>query len=139
MGIPSRRTSRLILIPYRKLGSRLKVVAVIDPLLDRAGAVLAKKRASFVRSAYEETKAYKDIVTFAEQMKPEEKPRIIVIGSPADTRGSDEAGSDLEIQLLKLFPNTPLFIEKPIAAGEIPRAFRAAQIVEQSKVVCSVG
>lgn len=123
----------------QKLGSRLRVVAVIDPLLDRTDAVLAKKRASFVKSAYEGTKAYKDIVEFAKQMTPEDKPKLIVIGSPADTRGSDVPGKDLELQLIGLLPGIPLFIEKPIAAGEIPRAFRVAKSIEESQVLCSAG
>jgi hypothetical protein len=44
-----------------KLGPRLKVTALIDPSVARSEKVLEGKRASFVLSAYEKTKAYKTI------------------------------------------------------------------------------
>jgi hypothetical protein len=108
-------------------------------MLERSAAVLGKKRASFVESAYTQTKTYRSLVEFSEQMTPEQKPKLFVVGCPAEFRGSDVAGRDLELQLLKLFPRTPLFIEKPISAGEITRAFRVAEAIEGSKVVHSVG
>ncbi|KAG8764294.1 hypothetical protein FRC11_005098 [Ceratobasidium sp. 423] len=61
-----------------KLGPRLKVVALIDPALDRASAVLQKKRDSFVLSAYQNTKMYKTVDDFAKSMTPDEKPRAII-------------------------------------------------------------
>lgn len=44
-----------------KLGPRLKVTALIDPSVARSEKVLEGKRASFVLSAYENTKTYKTI------------------------------------------------------------------------------
>jgi hypothetical protein len=44
-----------------KLGPRLKVVALIDPSTARAETVLEGKRASFVESAYRDTKVFKTI------------------------------------------------------------------------------
>lgn len=60
-----------------KLGPRLKVVALIDPSIARAEAVLAGKRASFVESAYRDTIVYKSIEDFHEAMKgmPEKEPK----------------------------------------------------------------
>jgi hypothetical protein len=123
----------------RKLGRRLKVIALIDPMLERSAAVLGKKRASFVESAYAQTKTYRSLVEFSEQMAPEQKPKLIIVGCPAEFRGSDIPGRDLELQLLKLFPDTPLFIEKPVASGEVSRTFRVAEAIEGSKVIHSVG
>jgi Putative oxidoreductase C terminal domain/Oxidoreductase family, NAD-binding Rossmann fold len=108
-------------------------------MLERSVAVLGKKRASFVESAYAQTKTYRSLVEFSEQMTPEQKPKLIVVGCPAEFRGSDIPGRDLELQLLKLFPDTPLFIEKPVAAGEVSRTFRVAEAIEKSQVLHSVG
>ena len=51
------------------------MVALIDPAVDRAKAVLQKKCESFVKSAYQDTKVYKTIDEFVKVMKPREKPR----------------------------------------------------------------
>lgn len=124
----------------QKLGPRLKVVALIDPVLERSADVLAKKRASFVKSAYESTQTYKSVAEFAAAaMTPEQKPRMILIGCPPAFRGSDQVGRDIELQLLKLFPGIALFVEKPVAAGEVARAFTVANAIKQSQVICSVG
>lgn len=106
-----------------KLGPRLKIVGLVDPFVERSAAVLAKKRASFVASAYNETGIYKTPEDFSEDVKKNQslKPRFIVVGCPPAFRGSDEPGKDLEIRLLKLFPSTPLFVEKPVSSGDIGR------------------
>jgi len=126
-------------VPSSIFGHRLRVVALIDPILGRSAAVLGKKRTSLAEPAYAQAMTYGSLLEFSEHMTPDQPPRLIVVGCPAEFRGSDEPGRDLELQLLKLFPGVPLFIEKPIAAGEIPRAFRVAEAIEQSKVLCSVG
>ena len=41
-----------------------------------------------------------------------ETPHAVLIGSPAAYHGSTEAGADLELQVLKAFPNAALFVEK---------------------------
>ncbi|EEB87334.1 hypothetical protein MPER_15354, partial [Moniliophthora perniciosa FA553] len=47
-----------------KLGRRLKVVAIIDPAIERATAVIQKKCDSFVVSAYEKTRVFKTLDDF---------------------------------------------------------------------------
>jgi hypothetical protein len=61
-----------------KLGPRLKVVALIDPSPARAEAVLAGKRASFVESAYKDTKVYPTVEAFKEAMSTSEEPQWVV-------------------------------------------------------------
>lgn len=95
-----------------KLGPRLKVVALIDPAHDRALAVLEGKRASFVESAYRDTKIYPSVQAFHDDMPKELEPKAIVIGSPPAFRGGVRKPKDLELQLLKLFPNSAYFVEK---------------------------
>lgn len=58
-----------------KLQTRLRVVALVDPSLERSKFVLTQKRATFVELAYRDTVAVKDIDEFVAQMKPEQKPK----------------------------------------------------------------
>ncbi|KAF9030772.1 putative oxidoreductase C terminal-domain-containing protein [Panaeolus papilionaceus] len=125
-----------------KLGPRLKVVALIDPSIERATAVLQKKCESFVVSAYQDTRVFKSFEEYLKNMNPREKPRAVVIGSPPMFRGTDQPGRDLEAQILQALPGVALFIEKPVATGseeEIPQAYSIAKRIDESKTICSVG
>ena len=128
--------------PSSKLGPRLKVVALIDPAIDRAAAVLAKKCETFVRSAYEHTRVFKTLEDFVKNMTHRERPRAVFIGSPPMFRGTTRPGRDVELQVLKHFPEAALFIEKPIATGpenELEEAFKVSQAIVDSGQTCSVG
>jgi predicted dehydrogenase len=128
--------------PSSKLGPRLKVVALIDPAIDRATAVLGKKCETFVRSAYENTRVFKTLEDFVKNMTPRERPRAVIVGSPPMFRGTTRPGRDIELQVLKHFPEAALFIEKPIATGpeeEIEEAFKVSQAIVDSGQICSVG
>jgi len=125
-----------------KLGPRLKVVALIDPAVDRAKSVLQMKCESFVRSAYEGTRVCRTLQEFVDTMSKKEMPRAIIIGSPPMFRGTTKPGRDIEMQILKHFPKVALFIEKPVATGpgsEIPEAFQVAAAIQESQTICSVG
>ncbi|KAI0316692.1 putative oxidoreductase C terminal-domain-containing protein [Amylostereum chailletii] len=125
-----------------KLGPRLKVVALIDPAVERATSVLQKKCETFVRSAYENTRVFKTLDEFIKNMTPRDRPRAVVVGSPPMFRGTTQSGRDIELQILKNFPGVALFIEKPIATGpsaEIQEAFKVAHAIEESGAICSVG
>ncbi|KAI0093915.1 putative oxidoreductase C terminal-domain-containing protein [Irpex rosettiformis] len=125
-----------------KLGPRLKIVALIDPAVERATATLQKKRETFVRSAYENTRVYKTLDDFISNMTPNQAPRVFVVGSPPMFRGTQQPGRDVEMQIVKHFPGVAIFIEKPVATGpssEIDEAFKVAKFIEDSKIICSVG
>ncbi|KAF8636488.1 hypothetical protein AX17_003303 [Amanita inopinata Kibby_2008] len=125
-----------------KLGRRLKVVALIDPAIERSRAVLQKKCDSFVVSAYQDTRVFKSFDDYVKNMTPRERPRVIVIGSPPMFRGSMQPGRDIEMQILKHFPGVAVFIEKPIATGpahEIEEGYQIARAIYDTKTVCSVG
>jgi len=125
-----------------KLGPRLKVVALIDPAIDRARAVLKKKCDSFVISAYQDTRVFKSLDEFVKNMSPREKPRAVIVGSPPMFRGITQPGRDIEMQIMKYFPGVAMFIEKPIATGphvEIEEAFKVAKHISDNGVICSVG
>ncbi|KAF5358182.1 hypothetical protein D9756_001625 [Leucocoprinus leucothites] len=125
-----------------KLGRRLKVVALIDPAIERATAVLQKKCDSFVVSAYQDTRVYKTLEDFVKNMTPKERPRAIIIGSPPMFRGCLQPGKDVEVQILKHLPGVAMFIEKPIATGPhqyLQDGFQIAKMITETKTVCSVG
>lgn len=125
-----------------KLGRRLKVVALIDPAVDRAASVLQKKCDSFVVSAYQDTRVFKTFEDFVKNMSQRGRPHAIIVGSPSMFRGSTKPGRDIEIQILKHFPGVAMFIEKPIATGsedEISDGYTIAKMIDDSKTICSVG
>ncbi|KAH9842570.1 putative oxidoreductase C terminal-domain-containing protein [Rhodofomes roseus] len=125
-----------------KLGPRLKVVALIDPAVERATAVLQKKCDTFVRSAYEHTRVFKTLEDFVKNMTRKDMPRAVVVGSPPMFRGTTQSGRDIELQVLKHFPGVALFVEKPAATGpssEIEEAFKVSKAITDSQTVCSVG
>ncbi|KAJ3883725.1 putative oxidoreductase C terminal-domain-containing protein [Lentinula edodes] len=125
-----------------KLGRRLKVVALIDPATERAKEVLRKKCDSFVLSAYENTRIYKNFDDFHKNLPKSLRPRAFVVGSPPMFRGTLQSGRDIEVQILKHYPGVALFIEKPITTGpveEIEEGYKIAKQIEESKTICSIG
>ncbi|KAA1469526.1 hypothetical protein DENSPDRAFT_772653 [Dentipellis sp. KUC8613] len=125
-----------------KLGPRLKVVALIDPAIDRATAVLQKKCETFVRSAYENTRVFRTLEDFVKNMSPKDRPKAVIVGSPPMFRGTTQPGRDIELQIMRFFPGVAMFIEKPIATGphsEIDEAFKVSKAIEDSDTICSVG
>jgi len=117
-------------------------VALIDPAIERATAVLQKKCDSFVVSAYQDTRVFKTLEDFVKNMAPKDRPRAVIVGSPPMFRGSLVPGRDIEMQILKFFPGVAMFIEKPIATGpkhEIEGGFKIAKTIQDSKTICSVG
>jgi len=125
-----------------KLGPRLKVVGLVDPNTGRAQETLAKKRDSFVLSAYQNTRVCKNLQEFIDNATPEEAPRAIIVGSPPMFRGTLQPGRDIEVQLLKNFPGTPIFVEKPITTGplqEVAETYQIARQISDTQTICSVG
>jgi hypothetical protein len=57
------------------LGPRLKVVALIDPFVQRSEEVLQKKRDSLVVGAYQDTAMHKTVAEFAAAMTDKQKPQ----------------------------------------------------------------
>lgn len=115
---------------------------MIDPAIDRARAVLKKKCDSFVISAYQDTRVFKNLDEFLKNMSPRDRPRAFIVGSPPMFRGTVQPGRDIEMQIMKHFPGVAMFIEKPIATGahvEIDEAFKISKQITDSGVICSVG
>ncbi|ODO11588.1 hypothetical protein I350_00370 [Cryptococcus amylolentus CBS 6273] len=124
-----------------KLGPRLKVTALIDPSIGRSEAVLDGKRQSFVESAYKDTKVYRTIEDYHADLRAKNQydPHAIVVGCPPAYRGGTTKGTDLEIQLIKLFPKTAFFIEKPVGTGTVEAAKAVTQKLIDNGNIVSVG
>ncbi|KAL1743933.1 putative oxidoreductase C terminal-domain-containing protein [Schizophyllum fasciatum] len=125
-----------------KLGPRMKVVALIDPAVDRAKDTLKKKCNSFVKSAYENTRVCKTLEEFRQTMTAKETPKAFIVGSPPMFRGTLKKGRDVEVQILEHFPGVAIFIEKPVATGpveEIKEGYEIAKRISDSNTICSVG
>lgn len=122
-----------------KLGPRLKVVALIDPSAQRADAALTIKRNSFVLSAYKDTIVYPSFEDYVKNRPEGENPHAIWVGSPPAFRGREEAGRDLEKHLVEAFPETAIFIEKPVSTGPVDEAFAIAKLLDKSNNIVSVG
>lgn len=80
-------------------------MAIIDPIQSVAQAVLTRKQNSFVVSAYAATRLCLTLKEFVDTMKESERPDAIIVGSPPAFRGSVKAGRDVELEILKAFPN----------------------------------
>lgn len=151
---------------HHQLGPRLKVVAIIDPSFETANKVLIRKRGSFVVSAYADTRICSSLEDFVTTMKAHERPHAFIVGSPPAFRGSVQQGKDIELQILKAFPEkTPavrssllmavglgggveadgdgddeqLFIEKPISTDTVESSLQVGRMLLDSKTVVSVG
>jgi predicted dehydrogenase len=122
-----------------KLGPRLKVVGLIDPSAARADAALTVKRNSFVLSAYKDTIVYPNFDDYVKNRDPSKTPHAIWVGSPPAFRGRESAGRDLEKALIEAFPETAIFIEKPVSTGPVDEAFAIAERLKKSGNLVSVG
>ena len=114
---------------------------MIDPAIDRALATLRKK-CSTVAASYRDARVFKSLEDFIKDMDPADRPQAVIIGSPPMFRGTARAGRDIEMQILKLLPGVPMFVEKPVAIvpiTEIDEIHKVAKYISDSEVVCSVG
>lgn len=59
------------------------------------------------------------------------RPHAVMIGSPAAFHGSTEPGADMELQVLKAFPNAALFVEK-VRRAEMVSDFPDASFVDST-------
>ncbi|KAF8311266.1 hypothetical protein DL93DRAFT_1490924 [Clavulina sp. PMI_390] len=123
----------------RKLKHRLRIVAIVDPDLNRASGVLAQKRSSRAEVAYRDTKLFATLEELASQIISQKRLQAIFVGCPPRFRGSDLPGLDTELNLMRLFPGTPLFVEKPVATGPVERSLIVAKTIKDTNTLCSVG
>ena len=129
-------------IPYRKLGKRFRLLAVVDPAVERAAAALRKKCSSDSAVHYRDTRVYGTFQDFVAELSSDTVTHAVVVGCPPIYRGSTQPGKDIEIQILKCLPGVPIFCEKPVATGlakDVEDTFNVANSIADSGVICSVG
>lgn len=114
------------------------MVGLVDPVAERAQAVLQAKGLTTAASAYASTTVYPSIAeaTKALSTKP---PALVLLGSPPAFRGRLDKGLDAERQLVDAFPQSGLFVEKPVSTGSVDDAMAVARILEGRQNVISVG
>ncbi|ODO11709.1 hypothetical protein I350_00493 [Cryptococcus amylolentus CBS 6273] len=115
-----------------RLGPRLKVDAVIEINGPRAETALTLKRESFVHEAYNDTVVLPDVEEFKRRVEAGilKEPRAIFVATPPTFRGGLGSNNNLEVKINELFPNSAIFLEKPVATG-LP----AEQSVGEAKAV----
>lgn len=99
--------------------------------------MLRAKSLTLAAPAYAQTKIYKSIgdATKALAQKP---PALVLLGSPPAFRGRLTPGIDAEKQLVDAFPESGLFVEKPVSTGTVEDASAVAKMLKDKRNV-SVG
>ncbi|KAH9939832.1 putative oxidoreductase C terminal-domain-containing protein [Amylocystis lapponica] len=123
----------------RKLQANLKVVGLIDPDVERAKSALSAKQAGPSSVAYSECTLYATVSAAAASLPEASCPRLVIVGAPPFTRGSDVPGHDLELQLASAFPGCPLFVEKPVSSGPEDGCWRVTAALQRSRTLVAVG
>ena len=88
------------------------MLAIIDPVRPRAQQVLDTKLASPTAERYKTTVLFNDTREYVG-----DDPDAVFIGTPPAFRGTMIAGRDVEIAASKKFPDSALFVEKPISSA----------------------
>ncbi|PIL22951.1 hypothetical protein GSI_15647 [Ganoderma sinense ZZ0214-1] len=121
------------------LGSRLRVVALVDPDRSRATDALNSKLRSAVPEAWKDCALFPTVADAAASIPPQSVPHIAIVGAPPFVRGTDIPGQDLELQLVNAFPKCALFVEKPVSSGPEDPCWRVAQKFAASRTLVGVG
>lgn len=122
-----------------KWGTRLNVVGLVDPNRVKADLELSKKRSSFVASAYQDTKWFANITDARKMLDGESSPHAIIVGAPPKFRGGLYSPANLELSILKCFPTSAMFLEKPITTGPSEEAEEVGRRIAKSGNPVSVG
>ncbi|EMD40242.1 hypothetical protein CERSUDRAFT_112435 [Gelatoporia subvermispora B] len=123
----------------RKLSDRLRVVGLVDPDVARAKSAIDIKLGSPSAAAYANCKILPTVTEAEVTLSPDEHPKLVIVGTPPFTRGTDILGQDLELQLIRAFPDAALFVEKPVGSGPVDACWRVAAELEKCKTLVGVG
>ena len=108
----------------RILGSRLRVVAIVDPDAPRAEKVLAEKRAGERAAAYASCKVYSSVQRLLSGSQ--EHADIAIVAAPPIARGSVSAGADVEVMLAQAWPGVAILVERPVSLEPVASVHAAA-------------
>ncbi|ORX35936.1 putative oxidoreductase C terminal-domain-containing protein [Kockovaella imperatae] len=129
-----------------RLGSRLVVDAIIEVDPSKAEAALAKKRDTPAHASYKSTKVFPDVDAYASAVSGGSLPipKAICVATPPAVRGGMSEPRDLELKIIKHFPEANIFLEKPVATGapwekSVGEAKEVGRILREHKGIISVG
>lgn len=107
------------------------MIGLVDPLVDRAEAVLAGKRKTPAAKAYEKTIVYPSVQAATTLLAPT-PPQLVLLGCPPAFRGTTEPsrGFNTEKIITDAFPSCALFVEKPVGTGSVEQAKQVADMLE---------
>lgn len=123
------------------LGSRLNVLAIIDPNQARVESVLAEKAQTAAKDSYATTKWYPSVgEAYKDGLGSQLSIDLFVLAAPPDFRGTTVPGRDLELEIVKLFGTDPvIFTEKPVAAVRPAEPFKVADRLDATNARIGVG
>ncbi|KIW21676.1 hypothetical protein PV08_02256 [Exophiala spinifera] len=123
------------------LGTKLEVIGIVDPSVERVQQVLFQKSSSPAATCYEKTKHFLTLQEAREQLRRAGAlPDLILLATPPQFRGTTQPGRDLEAQVVSAFgPEPGLFVEKPVSTARPVELWPVAKIVQQSGNKIAVG
>lgn len=106
----------------------------MDPVTDRAQAVLSAKGVTLAGDAYSNAEIYPSISAAVSALRST-PPDLIILGSPPAFRGRRDAseGLNAEDQLTEAFSKAAMFVEKPISTGPVDEARAVGNLLESRK------
>lgn len=105
----------------KHLGSRLKVLSIIDPDTSKSQSRIQSKLSTKEVSSesWSSTLCHSNPKEASAELGEDAEIHLIINGSPPHFRGSTQEGKDLDLILLECFPKAKgIFIEKPVSALE---------------------
>ncbi|PWN38469.1 uncharacterized protein FA14DRAFT_160024 [Meira miltonrushii] len=119
------------------LGERLKVLAIIDPMICVAQKRINDKLSTGnkdVLNAYAQTQCFATIEDAKEsEIGTRNTIHLIVNGIPPHFRGTELKGKDADVQLMDAFPNAKAILtEKPVSASD-PTVIDCDSVAEHYK------
>lgn len=64
---------------------------------------------------------------------------LAILGTPPHVRGSDIPGHDLELQIIRAFPQCAIFVEKPISNLDVSDGLRVERVMSERGTLVGVG
>ncbi|KAH8797336.1 putative oxidoreductase C terminal-domain-containing protein [Xylogone sp. PMI_703] len=125
----------------RYLGTRLKVIGIVDPSAERTKQVLEQKSTSVAASCYADARHFLNLKDAEVELQTRQiVPELIILAAPPHYRGTQQTGRDLELQVLAAFGPTPaLFIEKPVSTARPEDCGDIFNFLEKSGNTTSLG
>lgn len=106
----------------------------MDPVGERAKAVLDSKSLTPAKEAYSTAQIYPSITSAIDQFR-QSPPDLVILGSPPAFRGriSPDCGLNAEDQLTEAFKSSAMFVEKPVSTGSVDEAKAVGELLEGRK------